>query len=70
VIDSATKISKDAKEMTVVDTSGTRYELTQNVNDIRNVRISDAKIDKVTDEMTIVSGILKRDTVCGTKRPT
>jgi hypothetical protein len=69
VIDSATKISKDAKEMTVVDTSGTRYE-TQNVNDIRNVRISDAKIDKVTDEMTIVSGILKRDTVCGTKRPT
>jgi hypothetical protein len=37
------------------------------VNGIRNVRTSDAKIDKATDEMMIASGILKRDTVCGTK---
>jgi hypothetical protein len=29
--------------------------------DIRNVRASDVKIDKATDEVTISSGILKRD---------
>jgi hypothetical protein len=55
------------KEMIVVDTSGGGHELTQDVNDIRNVRTSDAEIDKATDEVTIASGILKRDTVCGTK---
>jgi hypothetical protein len=61
------KISKDAKEMTVVDTSGGGHELTQGVNNIINVRTSDAEIDKATDEVTIVSGILKRDIICGMK---
>jgi ABC-type hemin transport system substrate-binding protein len=37
------------------------------VNGIRNVRMSDVEIDKAIDEVTIASGILKRDTVCGTK---
>jgi hypothetical protein len=37
------------------------------VNDIRNLRMSDAKIDKATDEVTIASEIIKRDTVCGMK---
>jgi hypothetical protein len=50
-IDSAMKISKDAKEMTVVDTSGGGHELTQDVNGIRNVRTSDAEIDKATNEV-------------------
>jgi hypothetical protein len=36
------------------------------VNDIRNVRTSNAKIDKTTDEVIIASGILKRNTICGT----
>ena len=53
--------------MTVVDTSGSGHVLTQDVNGIRNIRTSDAEIDKTTDEVTIGSGILKRDTVCGTK---
>jgi hypothetical protein len=53
--------------MGVVDTSGSGHELTQDVNNIRNVRTSDAEIDKATDEVTIASWILKRDTVCGTK---
>jgi hypothetical protein len=66
-IDSATKISKDAKDMTIVDTGGSGHELTQNVNDIRNIRMSYTKIDKVVDKVTIASGILKRDTICGTK---
>jgi hypothetical protein len=42
-IDSATKISKDMKEMTVVDTGGSGHELTQDVNGIRNVKTGDAK---------------------------
>jgi hypothetical protein len=67
VIDSATKISKDAKEMTVVDTGGSGHELTLNVNGVRNIRTSYAKMDKATDKVTIASGILKRDTICGTK---
>jgi hypothetical protein len=45
-IDSATKISKDMKEMTVVDTGGSGHEPTQDVNNIRNIRTSDAEIDK------------------------
>jgi hypothetical protein len=66
-INSATKISKDAKEITVVDTGGGGHELTQDVKDIRNVRTSDAEIDKAIDKVTIASGLLKRDTICGTK---
>jgi hypothetical protein len=53
--------------MIVMDTGEGGHELTQDVNDIRNVRTSDAEIDKTTDKVTIASGILKRNTVCGTK---
>jgi hypothetical protein len=67
VIDSATKISKGVKEMTIVDTGVSGHELTQNVNDIRNIRTSYVKIDKATDKVMIASGILKRDTICGMK---
>jgi hypothetical protein len=34
------------------------------VNDIRNVRLSDAEIDKTTDKVMTASGILKRNTEC------
>jgi hypothetical protein len=61
------KISNGVKEMTIVDTGGSGHELTQNVNDIRNVMTSDAEIKKTTDEVTIASEIHKRNTVCGTK---
>jgi hypothetical protein len=61
------KIPKDVKEMTIVDTSGSRHELTQDVNVIRIARMSDVEIDKATDEVMIMSEILKRDIVCGTK---
>jgi hypothetical protein len=53
--------------MTIVDTGGGGHELIKDVNGIRNVRMSDAEIDKATDEVMITSGIPKRDTVCGTK---
>jgi hypothetical protein len=66
-IDSATKILKDAKEMTVVDIGGSGHELTQDVNDIKNIIRSDAKINKTIDEVTLASGILKRNTIYGTK---
>jgi hypothetical protein len=62
-IHGATKILKDAEEMTVVNTSGSGHELTQDMNDIGNVRTSDVEIDKATYELTIASGIPKRDTV-------
>jgi hypothetical protein len=61
-IDSATKILKDAKE-----TGRSGHELSQDVNGIRNIRTSYTKIDKAVDKVTIASGILKRDTTCGTK---
>jgi hypothetical protein len=61
------KISKDAKEMVVVDTSGSGHKLTQDVDNIGNVRTSDAEIDKIIDKVMIASGILKRNTVCGMK---
>jgi hypothetical protein len=67
LIDGDTKISKDVKEMTVMNTGGSGHEPTQNVDAIRNVRVSDAKINKTTNEMMIVSEILKRNTVSGTK---
>jgi hypothetical protein len=37
------------------------------VNDIKNVRMSDAKIDKTTNEVVVASEILKRNTIYGTK---
>jgi hypothetical protein len=37
------------------------------VDNITNVRTSDTKIDKTTSEVTIASGILKRNIVSGTK---
>jgi hypothetical protein len=37
------------------------------VNNIRNVRLSDDKIDKTIDEVAIASGILKNNTVYGMK---
>jgi hypothetical protein len=55
------------KEMVVVDTGASGHKLTQDVDGIGNVRTSDAEIDKTTDKVTILSGILKRNTVCGTK---
>jgi hypothetical protein len=36
------------------------------VTDTRNVRMSNVEIDKTTDEVMISSGILKRNTICGT----
>jgi hypothetical protein len=49
-IDSAMKILKDTKEMVVVDTGENGHELTQDVDGIRNVRTSDTKIEKTTNE--------------------
>jgi hypothetical protein len=67
LIDSATKISKDVKEMTVMDTSGSRHELSQDVDGIGNVRMGDVEIDKAVYEVIIASRILKRNTICDTE---
>ena len=65
--DGTAKISKDTKKVTIVDASGSRYELTQNVNGIGYIRTSDTEIDKAANKMAITSRILKRNTVSGTK---
>jgi hypothetical protein len=44
------KILKDTKEMVVVDTGENGHELTQDVDGIRNVRTSDTKREKTTNE--------------------
>jgi hypothetical protein len=48
-----------------VGTRGSGHKLTQDVDS--NVRTSDVEIDKTTDKVTIASGILKRNIVCGMK---
>jgi hypothetical protein len=53
--------------MAVVDTGGSGHKLIQDVNNIGNVTTSDVEIDKTTDKVTIASGILKRNTIYGTK---
>src|SRR5438105_5531035 len=66
-VDGTAKITKDTKKVTIVDASGSRHELTQNVNGIGYIRTSDAKIDKAADKMAIASRIRKRNTVSGTE---
>jgi hypothetical protein len=53
--------------MSIVDTSGSRHELTQNVNNIEYIRTSDANVDKTANKMAIASGILNRNTIYGAK---
>jgi hypothetical protein len=67
LINTIMKISRDVKVITVVDTGESGHELTHDMNDTRNVKTSDVEIDKATNEVMIASGILKRDTICGTK---
>jgi hypothetical protein len=55
------------KKMAIVDLSGSRNKLTQNMYRIRNVRSSDTKINKTPYNVTIMSRILKRHTISGCK---
>jgi hypothetical protein len=51
------------KKVTIVDLSGSRNKLTQNMYRIRNVRSSDTKVNKTPYNVTIMSRILKRLTI-------
>lgn len=51
----------------MVDASGSKHELTQNVDSIGDIRMSYAKVDKTASNMAMASGILNRNTICGTK---
>jgi hypothetical protein len=53
--------------VTILDASGGRHELAQNVDIIGDIWMSDAKVDNTTNKVTIASGICKRNTICGTK---
>jgi hypothetical protein len=53
--------------MAILDLSGSRNKLIQNMYRIQNVRSSDTKINKTPYNVTITSRILKRLTITGCK---
>jgi hypothetical protein len=55
------------KKLTIVDLSGSRNKLTQNMYRIWNVRSSNTKVDKTPYNVTITSRILERLTISGCK---
>ena len=58
--ESTTKIVQNTKKMTIVELSGRRNELTKNVHCIRNVRLSDTKVNKTPNKMTVACEIRKK----------
>jgi hypothetical protein len=62
---SATKVSKNSKEVSVMKLGGCGDKLTQNVNSIGDVRTSDPKVDETNDKMSVASRIGKRPTISG-----
>ena len=48
---------QNTKKVTVVELSGSRDELAQDVNWMRDVKASDPKVDKAPDKMAVVSNI-------------
>jgi hypothetical protein len=55
------------KKVNIVDLSGSRNKLTQNMYKVWNVRSSDTKVNKTPYNMTIMSSILKRFIISGQK---
>jgi hypothetical protein len=51
------------KKVSIVELGGSRDELTQNMNSMRNVRTSNPKINKAPNKVTIASGIIKGNTI-------
>ena len=62
---SSSKISKHTKEVSVVELGRSSNKLTQNVNNMRNVRTRDPKVDYTTNKVTIASQINKGFTISG-----
>jgi hypothetical protein len=61
------KITEDTKKVTIVDLSGSRNKLTQNMYRVWNVRSSDTKVNKTPYNMMITSRTLKRFIISGHK---
>jgi hypothetical protein len=61
------KITQDTKKVTIVDLSGSRNKLTQNMYRVWNVGSNDTKVNKTPYNVTIMSRILKRLTINGRK---
>jgi hypothetical protein len=57
------KVSKNTKKMSIVELCGSRNELTQNMNNMTNVRTSNPKVNKAPNKVTIMSGIIKGSTI-------
>jgi hypothetical protein len=64
---SLTKITQDTKNVAILDLSGSRNKLTQNMYRIWNIRSSDTKVNNTSYNVTITSRILKRLTITGCK---
>jgi hypothetical protein len=65
--DRTTKIAKNTEEMTIVNSGRSRNKLTQNMNKIRYVRMSDSKINKTPNKMAITRRVRKKTTISRTK---
>jgi hypothetical protein len=61
--DNPTKITQDTKKVTIVDLSGSKNKLTQNMYIVWNVRSSGTKVNKTPYNVTTTSRILKRLTI-------
>ena len=57
------KISKNMKEVTILNQRGSRDKLTQNMNWIRDILTSDNYIDKTPNKMAIVRQVKQGVTI-------
>jgi hypothetical protein len=65
--DGLTKITQDMMKVTIVDLSWSRNKLTHNMYKIQNIRSSNTKVTMIPYNVTIMSRILKRLTISGSK---
>ena len=65
------KVLKNTKKVSIVELCGSKNELTQNINIMRNVRTSNPKVNKAPNKVTIAqqgdnaiaSGIIKESII-------
>ena len=61
--DGTTKVAADTKKVSIVELCGSRNELTQNMNNMENVRTSNPKVNTTPNKVMIATGIIKGSTI-------
>ena len=61
--DGTMEVAENTKKVSIVELCGSRNELTQNMNSMKNVRTSNPKVNKAPNKVTIASGIIKGSTI-------